>query len=101
MIFCIYGRWDHETEISAEALQRVNAAFRPDDSSVCIYVDEKDDHVLVVSFDVEAADFESAVDAGRSAASEAAQLGPLSGQAVEVVAMTEELQMTWSAGPSV
>jgi cytidine deaminase len=95
--FSVYGRWDHGSTITAETAERINAVFRPDDGSVCAWVDEKDANVLLVCVDVEAADLEAAVTAGRSALSEAAQLGPLDGRAVQVVAMTEEAQMTWSA----
>jgi len=96
-MYGIYGRWDHGTAIPAGTVERINAAFRPDDDSVCAWVDGQDDRILVVSVDVEAADLQAAITAGLSALSEAAQLGPLDGRAAQVVAMTEEAQLTWSA----
>ncbi len=97
MIYSVYGRWNHGAEIRSTVVEQISAAFRPDDESVCVWLEPNDPYVLRISADVEATTYEDALILGRSALDEAAKLVPLAGRPVEVVAMTEEGQSTWSA----
>ena len=70
--------------------------FRPGDEGVCVWVEPAEPSMLLISVDVEAASYEDALRHGRVALAEAAGIGSLTGSPVEVVAMTEEGQATWS-----
>ena len=81
---------------SPDEVERVSAAFRPDDEGACVWTEPHEPKVLRLSVDMEAASFEEALHLGRATLVEAANTASLSGVASEVVAITDEGQAVWT-----
>lgn len=97
MHFVVYGRWDHGSPVPHEVAARAADEFRPD-QAVCAWVHpENQEHHLGISFDVDAASFEEAIEVGRAEVVAAAERICLAGRLTEVVSMTDEAYCTWSA----
>jgi hypothetical protein len=96
VVFAVYGRWEHGSPLRPDDVERVKAAFRPDDEGACVWTEPDEPNVLRLSVDVDAASFEEALHLGRAALLEAASTASLSGEASEVVAMTDEGQAVWT-----
>ncbi|HEY3631303.1 MAG TPA: hypothetical protein VGL21_10415 [Jatrophihabitantaceae bacterium] len=92
----ISGRWDHGAAIDAATVSQVNAKFWTSDDSVCVWVDGRRPSVLCVSIDVAANTDDEAIAEGRSALDEAVRTVSLTGDPVEIVAMTDTGMITWS-----
>lgn len=97
MHFVVHGCWDHGSAAADDTEVRFARAFRPTDESWCAWVDPENQHLLRVTFDVEAANFHEAIEAGRSELVAGAHLVSLGVGVTEVVAMTDEGYRTWSA----
>lgn len=96
VIFAIYGRWDHGEPVPSADVATISRSFRPGDESVCVWVEADEPNTLLISIDAKAASYEDALDQGRDALAEAVGTASLRGRPVDVVAMTEEGQVTWS-----
>jgi hypothetical protein len=64
MEYAIYGRWDHGLSIDEPTLQRLDAAFRPNDPEACVGIEPDALSVLRVSFDMDAVSDEDAISQG-------------------------------------
>jgi hypothetical protein len=64
--FVAYAKWRAVEPVTEPALEEVSGSFRPDDESVCLWIDERDASVLVVSVDVSAETIETALSTARS-----------------------------------
>ena len=93
----VAGSWDHGSPIAHVVEASFASAFRPTDESVCAWIDRENQHLLRVTFDVEASSFEEAIEMGRAELLEGAHLIRLGGSLIEVVSMTDEGYSTWSA----
>lgn len=96
MQFVVYVDIAFRDPITSEVEQAFNAALRPDDPDTCAWLDERDDRILRVSFDVDAADYESAVIRAKDEV--VATALPTDGRVLRVTAMTDEGQFRWTAG---
>jgi hypothetical protein len=94
--FAVQGCWDHGSPVSQDAEGRFAAVFRPTDELVCLWIDNTDQNLLKILFDLDADGFQDAIDAGRIELVEAARLSALDGGLTEVVSSTDEGYSTWS-----
>jgi len=94
MRFSIYGRWAHDSAVSAEALARIEEAL-PLGCSAHVWVERKDVRVLGLYLEVDALDDDEAIELGRVALEAAVSPGPLVGRAVEISSVTDEGQSVW------
>ena len=76
----------------AEAEEALNRVFRPEDESVCVWINKRAPAVLQISFDVEADDYAAAIQHGLFELRGAASPAGLPGRVIEMVAVTEEGQ---------
>lgn len=97
VIFAVYGDWVGVEPLLPAVVTDISRRFRPDDPSVCVWVDPTRPFVLRISVDIEAVDFDTAIRAGRAALDEAVAPAALKGSPVQVVAMTEQAQVGWCA----
>lgn len=97
MIYTVYGRWEQGSPLRPSDLEKVSAMFRPDVEGVCVWTEPDEPTVLRLSVELEAVSFEDALRLGQAALTEAATTASLPGGPIQVVAMTEEGQATWSA----
>ncbi len=96
MTFAIDLRWACTEQVSASTVSRFNSAFRPGDEYVCVWVPVDEPSTVRIEFDVEAEDYESATRQAVRQVESAASTSGLTGEAVEVVAMTEDGQFRWT-----
>lgn len=94
-VFAVYGQWDCLVPVAESALEIMSRRFRPDDEGVCIWTPGARPSTFILSLDVEAEDFESAIASGLEALTEAANLVDLAGAPEWVEAMTEERTAQW------
>jgi len=59
--FSVNAAFEADAPIVESALVAISTAFRPDDESCCVWIDRPDLNVLVVSYDLVAANYEDAV----------------------------------------
>jgi hypothetical protein len=57
VIFAVYGDWLAGEPVSPAIVAGISLRFRPDDPSVCVWVDSDQPSVLCISVDAEAEDF--------------------------------------------
>lgn len=89
-IFSVHASWRSSGAVDADAALNVNRIFRREDETLCAWIDEKDAHRFLVSFDLQAADYVDAAKQCLGLASEVVDLEPRVGSLEEVGATDEE-----------
>ena len=97
VIFAIDVLWTCGKPILATVEQAFASSFRPLDEEACVWVDEQDSAALRVAFDVNADDYEPAIQEALREVRLGASKSGLPGSATRVTAMTDEGQAHWSA----
>ena len=96
MRFNIDGSWDCKVAVTPDAESSFNHLFRPNDDSVCVWVDQKSPEILRASFDLDAVDYDEAISRGLDELRKAATGAGLLGGPVRIIAMTDQGQARWS-----
>lgn len=95
--FTVYAYWHSTTDDPNALLETFAHVLEPTDTDRCVWVDERRPAVVQMSFDIDAEDYEPAIEQARLLLSEGAAVNGFPGVLSEVVAMTEEGQLRWSA----
>jgi hypothetical protein len=100
--FMIYADLDAGGPVQDE-VATFSAGFRPEDDTVCVWVDEDRPSVLRVSYDLDidaqANDFEAAIEAAVAELKSSLATMSFAARPISVNASTDEAQATWTEWP--
>jgi hypothetical protein len=96
VIFSIDVLWNCGEPVQSKIESAFAEAFRPQDESACVWIDDRRADVLRMSWEVEADEYEQAINMGLDEIRTAASAAALAGRPVEVVAMTEAGHARWT-----
>lgn len=88
-IFSVHALWRSKVAVPADAALNVNRMFRREDKTLCAWVDEKDAHRFLVSFDLQAANYFDGAQQCLGLVNEVVDLEPRVGSLEEVGAADE------------
>jgi hypothetical protein len=97
MQFAVYVDWVEPSPLPEALVEAVTERLRPNDESLCVWVDEDAPTVLRPSFDVAAVDLDRALQSGRLIQGDLTSLEVLRGSLTRVVAMDDHGSAEWSA----
>jgi hypothetical protein len=86
----VYANWKAPAPIGAETLAEISRRFRPGDEDMCIWIDERDDSILRICVDIEAADEAELDRLAEAAITDAARTVALPGHIGDVTAIRSD-----------
>ena len=96
MEFAVYATWDHDASVPEEVFGRIDRAL-PKEGNPCLTMDEPGQRHVTLGLDIEAPNYQEAIEIGRAALDRIIGLGPLTGRPTRIVATTDEGQLVWDA----
>ncbi|MCW2506150.1 MAG: hypothetical protein JWO79_4434 [Actinomycetia bacterium] len=88
--FVVYANWQASAPFGEDTLAEISRQFRPDDEDTCIWIDERNDSILRICIDIEAADEAELNHLAEAAITEAARTVALPGHIGDLTAFRSD-----------